>query len=81
MSFNDRHALEMLPARIAALQKKAAELNVLLADAEFYARDPKRFSHTTAALAATQAELDAAEEQWLTLEMRREELDVADREP
>jgi len=81
MSFKDRHALEALPARIAALQDRIATLNALLADPEFYARDPNRFSQTTAAFAAARDELAAAEEQWLTLELRREASEVAEREP
>jgi ABC transport system ATP-binding/permease protein len=40
MSFQDQHALETLPIRIAALQMKIAELNGFLADPDFYARDP-----------------------------------------
>jgi ATP-binding cassette subfamily F protein uup len=76
MSFSDRRALETLPARIEALQDRIAALNILLIDPEFYARDPNRFSETTNALAVAQAELTAAEEQWLTLELRREEFEA-----
>ena len=43
MTFKDRHALETLPARIAALQAEAARLSVALADPDLYARDPVRF--------------------------------------
>jgi ATP-binding cassette subfamily F protein uup len=75
MSFNDRHALETLPARIAALQTEIAGLNAALADPDLYARDPARFNVTTQALAAARDELFAAEERWLTLEMLREEID------
>ena len=75
MSFSDRRALEMLPARIAALQTQIAGLNAVLADPDLYARDPGRFGATTQALAVARDELAAAEEQWLTLEMLREEMD------
>ncbi|HLB99242.1 MAG TPA: ATP-binding cassette domain-containing protein [Acetobacteraceae bacterium] len=74
MTFKDRHALETLPARIAALQAETARLSTALADPDFYARDPGRFAATTAALAAAQEALAAAEEQWLALEMLREEI-------
>ena len=77
MSFKGRHALETLPARIAALQDRIAALNILLGDPELYARNPNRFSETTTAFAAAQAELTAAEEQWLTLELLREEFEAA----
>jgi ABC transport system ATP-binding/permease protein len=76
MSFNDQRALEMLPARIAALQTEIAGLNAVVADPDLYARDPGRFGATTRALAVARDELAAAEERWLTLEMLREEIDV-----
>ena len=77
MSFKDRHALETLPARIEALHRKIAGLNGVLADSGLYGRDPARFGETTKALAAAQEELAIAEEQWLTLEIAREERDAA----
>jgi ABC transport system ATP-binding/permease protein len=75
MRFNEQHALEMLPARIAALQAQVEALNVELADSGLYARDPDRFAAKSAALAAAHDELTAAEDQWLMLEMRREEIE------
>jgi ATP-binding cassette subfamily F protein uup len=75
MTFKDRHALETLPNRIAVLHAEVERLNVALADADLYARDPARFSATTQALVVAQTALAAAEEQWLTLEMLREELE------
>ncbi len=74
MSFKDKHALETLPKAIAALQVEAAALQAKLDDPNFYARDRAAFETTTAALGALQAKIAAAEEQWLTLEMLREEL-------
>jgi ABC transport system ATP-binding/permease protein len=79
MSFNDRRALEMLPARIAVLQTQIAELNAVVADPDLYARDPERFGATTRALAIARDELAAAEERWLTLEMLREEIGDVER--
>ncbi|HVB15097.1 MAG TPA: ATP-binding cassette domain-containing protein [Stellaceae bacterium] len=78
MTFNDRRALELLPARIAALETQIAELHAALADAELYARDPARFGAITEALAAARKEQGAAEEQWLTLELLREEIEGAE---
>jgi ATP-binding cassette subfamily F protein uup len=48
----------------------------MLADPDLYSRDPRGFGATTQALAAARDELGAAEEQWLTLEMLREEIDA-----
>jgi ATP-binding cassette subfamily F protein uup len=75
MTFKDRHALETLPGRIAALQAETARLSGVLADPDLYARDAARFATTTQALTAAQEALAAAEEQWLTLEMLREEIE------
>lgn len=81
MSFKDRHALETLPAQIAALQAQIAGMSDMLADPELYARDPRQFRETTAALAVARDGLATAEDRWLTLEILREELDASDRKP
>jgi len=75
MNFNDRRALEQLPAKIELLQTRVAELNEALAGSDLYTSNPGRFETTTQALAAAQQELTAAEEQWLALEMLREEIE------
>jgi len=77
LSFKDKHALETLPARIAGLEQEIARLNALLADPDLYARQPGRFAEATKALGDAQAALGEAEEQWLALEMLREELEGA----
>jgi ATP-binding cassette subfamily F protein uup len=79
MSFNERRALETLPVQIAALETQIAELSAILADPDLYARDPGQFGAMTQALAVARDELTAAEEQWLTLEMVREEIDSVER--
>jgi ATP-binding cassette subfamily F protein uup len=75
LSFNEKHALENLPKRIGDLQKKAAGFKSVLADADLYARDPARFTQTTEALATIETELAKAEEDWLELEILREEFE------
>jgi ATP-binding cassette subfamily F protein uup len=72
MSFKDRHALETLPGQIADLQKQIARHQADLADPGLYRRNPAKFDAATAALSAKAAELEAAEERWLALEMLRE---------
>ena len=74
LSFKEKHALETLPATMEKLRATAAKLHDILDDHELYARDPKRFSDATALLTRTEAELAAAEEQWLELEILREEI-------
>ncbi len=75
MTYNDRRALELLPERITTLTQRVEALNAALADADLYARDAGRFNAITSALAAARGELSAAEEQWLRLEMLREEIE------
>ena len=73
LSFKEKHALETLPAKIEQLRTAAAKLHAILDDHELYARDPKRFNEATTLLARTEADLAAAEDQWLELEILREE--------
>jgi ABC transport system ATP-binding/permease protein len=75
LSFKDKHALEKLPDKIAALRDKLARLDSLLADPQFHARDPKAFARATEDYGARQKDLTHAEEEWLTLEMLREEIE------
>ncbi len=75
VTFNDRRALDLLLGRITALEARITELNAVLADPELYRRDPARFRTTTEALALAKDELAAAEEQWLRLEMMREQIE------
>jgi ABC transport system ATP-binding/permease protein len=75
LSFNERHALETLPKRIAALGVEIARLQAKLADPNLYSRDPKAFADTSTALGAAQTELAQAEEKWLELEILREEIE------
>lgn len=77
LSFKDKHALETLPGRIAALEIEIARLSAVLGDADLYAKQPAKFADATKALDAAQSALAAAEEQWLELEMLREELEGA----
>jgi ATP-binding cassette subfamily F protein uup len=75
LSFRDQHALKTLPDRIASLQDTVRVLESRLAEPELYARDPKAFTETSVSLATAQEELAAAEEQWLELEIKREEIE------
>ena len=72
MGFKEKHALETLPARIAALQASIATHRRTLDDAALFARDPKRFAATSEALVKAEADLATAEDQWLELEIARE---------
>ena len=75
LSFHEQHALQSLPDKIASLQAEVGELLRRLDDRGLYARDPAGFAQASTALAGKQSELEAAEEQWLELEIRREALE------
>jgi len=75
MSFKDKHALVALPARIEALQQEKARLHTILADPDFYIRDAAGFADASTRLERIAAELAAAEERWLDLELLREAMD------
>ena len=75
LSFNEKHALETLPGRIAALHAELEQLHQRLGDPDLFARDPDAFAAASAALTTAQAELAAAEERWLELEMLREDIE------
>ncbi|HUL05315.1 MAG TPA: ABC-F family ATP-binding cassette domain-containing protein [Candidatus Acidoferrum sp.] len=75
LTFADQHALKTSPARIEALSAEIRRLEAALSDPEFYRRDPAVFTATGRALEAARAELAATEEEWLRLELLREELE------
>ena len=75
LSFKEKHALETLPGRIAELEAQITKVQAVMDDPELFRRDPARFEAATAKLGELQLALNQAEEQWLELEMLREELE------
>ena len=74
LSFKEKHALETLPQTMAKLEAEITALTARLGQNDLILKDPKGFTATTERLAKAQAELSAAEEQWLELEMLKDEL-------
>jgi ATP-binding cassette subfamily F protein uup len=60
---------------MAKLQDEIAKLQTQLDDPTLYARDRKAFDAASNAMAKAHADLTAAEEQWLELEILREEVE------
>ncbi len=75
LSFKEKHALATLPERIATLEKQVARLRERMTDPDLYGRDPAAFQKNVADLARAEAALAASEEEWLRLELRREEME------
>lgn len=75
LSFKDVHALQTLPGQIEALQSETAKLEAQLSASDSYAKDPQAFDAATKRLAQAMDELASAENLWLELEMKREEIE------
>jgi ABC transport system ATP-binding/permease protein len=75
LSFKEKHALETLPGRMEALRSEAARHKAVLADSDLYRRDRAKFTAATEALANATTALSEAEDEWLTLEILREEIE------
>ncbi len=68
LSFTEKHRLESLPGEIERLEAEISKLAGLLGEADLYSKSPVKFAKASEALAERQKRLEAAEEDWLTLE-------------
>ena len=75
LSFREKHALETLPKRMDELRAAIARHQATLGDPQLFSRDPAKFQAAGDGLAKAEAELAAAEDQWLGLELLREEIE------
>jgi ATP-binding cassette subfamily F protein uup len=75
LGFKEKHALETLPKKLEALRADVQRLQSILADSSLFARDPAAFQKAIADLGVAQAAVTAGEDQWLELEMLREEIE------
>ncbi|MDA0369431.1 MAG: ABC-F family ATP-binding cassette domain-containing protein, partial [Proteobacteria bacterium] len=71
LGFKEQHALKVLPERIAMLEQELKTLDQLLSDSGLYTRNPETFNAAVARREAAQQALDAAEQEWLALEILR----------
>ncbi len=74
LNFNEKRALETLPQRMDGLRKDLDALERKLADPDFAARDASAFQNATKRYAELREALAGAEDDWLGLEILREEL-------
>ncbi len=68
LSYKEQRELEQLPARIEALEARLAEAGEAMSDPAFFKQDTDAITAANEALAATQAELDAAYARWAELD-------------
>ena len=76
LGFKQKHALKVLPERIAMLEQELKTLGERLSDPALFGQDPAAFTASVARHKAAQQELGAAEEEWLALEILREEMEI-----
>jgi len=74
LTYMDQRDYDTLPGRIAEIEAAIARDEAALHDPNLYSRDPARFAALTKAIEAARAEKDAAEERWLELAERVEEM-------
>jgi ATP-binding cassette subfamily F protein uup len=77
LNFNEKHALETLPKKIAKLQAEIAKQQRHLDDPDLFQKNRKKFDQASDALTKAQKELHEAEDRWLELEVLREEIEQA----
>ena len=75
LSFNQSHALKTLPGKITKLEGEIAGHHDTLADADLFTRDPQAFEAAAAALKQAETSLAALEDEWLALELAKEEIE------
>jgi ATP-binding cassette subfamily F protein uup len=75
LSYKQKFALETLPAKMEKLSAEIAALEVKMADPALYTKDPDQFAKIAAEIEKKRNEVEAHEEEWLELEMLREEIE------
>lgn len=77
LSYKQKFALEKLPLEIDELHKLIGALEKEFSDPQLYMKDEKRFHELSQLLDKKRTELSKKEEEWLELEMLREEIENA----
>jgi ATP-binding cassette subfamily F protein uup len=75
MSFKEKHALEMLPEKIENLRIQISNIQNKMADPGFYSKETGEIEKVAVALSDNETELSELEQQWLELELKREEIE------
>ena len=75
LSYNQKRLLEVLPMEIEQIEKRIAEIEALLSDADLYARDPDAFNNLSTELLEKQKAKEDKENKWLEIQMLKEELE------
>jgi ATP-binding cassette subfamily F protein uup len=74
LTFTDQHAMRTLPGVIDRLTSEIRRIEENLSDPAFYRRDPAAFADAGRALERARGDLAKAEDEWLRVELLREEM-------
>lgn len=75
LSFKQKFALENLPKEMEKAQGEIAKREERMADPNLFTKDPAAFNKLAEEMSKLREKLEAMEEEWLELEMLREELE------
>ena len=75
LSFKQKFALENLPKEMEKAQGEIAKREQRMADPQLFTKDPAAFNTLAQEMAKLREKLERMEEEWLELEMLREELE------
>ncbi|MCJ8506546.1 ABC-F family ATP-binding cassette domain-containing protein [Rhizobium lemnae] len=75
LSYKQKFALENLPKEMDKIGKDIAAREAKMADPNLFTKDPAAFNRLASEMEALRTKLTAIEEEWLELEMLREELE------
>ncbi|MGN6550516.1 MAG: ABC transporter C-terminal domain-containing protein [Pararhizobium sp.] len=75
LSYKQQFALETLPGRIADAEAEIARMEETMAAPDFYTSDPSGFNAMAGRLQERRDALATMEDEWLELEVLREELE------
>ncbi len=76
LSYKQVYALERLPEEITVLQNEIKKIEQELSDPSLYRSDKERFEHLSTALEKKKNTCTQKEEEWLELEILREEMEA-----
>ena len=78
LSYKQQRLLEVLPQEIEKLEAEIAAIEEELGNPDLYTADPDKFDALSSRLNEAQQEKDDAENQWLEIQMLKEELEKTD---
>ena len=75
LSYHEVYALEMLPGRISEVEEEIKQLRLELEVPNVFTADPNKFQETADRLRQAEISLSELEDEWLSLEILREDLE------